>query len=113
MRNALAWLGLVLAGSCSRAPATAPVASESEPPPILVVGLDGFEWNVALPLLRAGRMPHLAQLWARGVAGGGKTATPAGGAPTSSGSSPSMGGPTSTPAAANSADSIGKSRAVR
>ena len=38
-------------------------------PPILVIGLDGFEWNVALPLLCEGRLPHLERLMARGVAG--------------------------------------------
>jgi predicted AlkP superfamily phosphohydrolase/phosphomutase len=65
MRRAHAWLGLLLAAGCARAPAPGAAAD----PPILVIGLDGFEWNVALPLLRAGRLPHLAGLMARGVAG--------------------------------------------
>ncbi len=38
-------------------------------PPVLLVGVDGFEWNVALPLLRAGEMPHIAALVDSGAAG--------------------------------------------
>lgn len=37
--------------------------------PILLVGLDGFEWSAVLPLLREGRLPHLAQLVTRGSYG--------------------------------------------
>lgn len=37
--------------------------------PVLLVGLDGFEWNVVLPLLAEGRLPHLASLIRRGVSG--------------------------------------------
>ena len=37
--------------------------------PVLVIGVDGFEWRVALPLVRAGRMPHLEELIDRGLAG--------------------------------------------
>jgi hypothetical protein len=37
--------------------------------PVLLVGVDGFEWDVALPLLAAGRMPHLAGLMQRGAYG--------------------------------------------
>jgi hypothetical protein len=72
MRRAHGWLCLVLAAGCARAPAPAGDA----PPPILVVGLDGFEWNVALPLLREGRLPHLERLMARGVAGELETMAP-------------------------------------
>ena len=43
-------------------------ASE-RPAPVLVVGVDGFEWDVALPLLASGRMPHLAGLMQRGAYG--------------------------------------------
>jgi predicted AlkP superfamily phosphohydrolase/phosphomutase len=57
---------VILACIAACGPARAPSASR---PPILVVGLDGFEWNVALPLLRAGRLPVLAELIERGVAG--------------------------------------------
>lgn len=39
------------------------------PAPVLVVGVDGFEWDVALPLLAEGRMPHLAGLMERGAYG--------------------------------------------
>ena len=37
--------------------------------PILLVGLDGFEWSAALPLLREGKLPHLAELIRRGSYG--------------------------------------------
>ena len=37
--------------------------------PVLVIGVDGFEWRVALPLLREGRMPQLEKLVNRGLAG--------------------------------------------
>lgn len=43
--------------------------SREAQPPVLVVGVDGFEWDVALPLLAAGRMPHLAGLMQRGTYG--------------------------------------------
>lgn len=43
--------------------------AERRPAPVLVVGVDGFEWDVALPLLAAGRMPHLAGLMERGAYG--------------------------------------------
>ncbi|MGH2571088.1 MAG: alkaline phosphatase family protein, partial [bacterium] len=37
--------------------------------PILLIGLDGIEWDVALPLLRDGRLPTLGGLMARGIGG--------------------------------------------
>jgi hypothetical protein len=37
--------------------------------PILLIGVDGFEWNIALPLLHQGRMPALAGLLRRGSYG--------------------------------------------
>jgi len=43
--------------------------SSERPAPVLVVGVDGFEWDVALPLLAEGRMPHLAGLMERGAYG--------------------------------------------
>jgi len=36
---------------------------------VLVIGVDGLEWRILLPLLRRGEMPHLAGLMERGVAG--------------------------------------------
>ncbi len=39
------------------------------PPPVLLVGVDGFEWNVVLPLLRAGDLPRIAALVESGAAG--------------------------------------------
>jgi hypothetical protein len=40
-----------------------------ERPKIVLVGVDGFEWSVALPLVVAGRMPELALLMERGSYG--------------------------------------------
>ncbi len=39
------------------------------PGPVLLVGLDGFEWSGVLPLLREGRLPHIAALLRRGSFG--------------------------------------------
>jgi predicted AlkP superfamily pyrophosphatase or phosphodiesterase len=51
---------------------------EAAPAPskVLVIGLDGWEWNVGLPLLREGRLPHLKALMERGVAGELETMAP-------------------------------------
>jgi hypothetical protein len=37
--------------------------------PILVIGVDGFEWDVLLPMIRRGQMPETAKLMARGTFG--------------------------------------------
>lgn len=37
--------------------------------PILIVGIDGLEWNVALPLIHSGEMPFLKSLMERGSYG--------------------------------------------
>ncbi len=37
--------------------------------PILLVGFDGLEWSAVLPLMREGKLPHLAQLIRRGSFG--------------------------------------------
>jgi predicted AlkP superfamily phosphohydrolase/phosphomutase len=41
----------------------------SSPSPVVVFGLDGATWEIAQPLIEAGRMPNLARLVAQGVAG--------------------------------------------
>ena len=47
-----------------------PLPEETEPgPPVLLVAVDGFEWDVVLPLVRARRMPALAKLMRRGTYG--------------------------------------------
>jgi arylsulfatase A-like enzyme len=43
---------------------------------VLIVALDGLEWQVILPLARAGRMPHLVSLMERGTFGTLKTLAP-------------------------------------
>jgi predicted AlkP superfamily phosphohydrolase/phosphomutase len=44
---------------------------------VVLVGLDGFDWRVADPLMAAGRMPHLATLVERGVRARLRTMPPA------------------------------------
>jgi hypothetical protein len=44
--------------------------------PIVLLGVDGLEWDVVLPLRADGRLPHLSALMARGVAGELETLTP-------------------------------------
>jgi predicted AlkP superfamily pyrophosphatase or phosphodiesterase len=39
------------------------------PHQILLIGVDGVEWNVVLPMIRAGRLPNLARLMERGAFG--------------------------------------------
>lgn len=46
-----------------------PACGGPEPPPTLVIGIDGLEWSVLDPLLRAGKLPNMASLAERGVAG--------------------------------------------
>ena len=41
----------------------------SSQPPILLIGIDGLEWDVMLPLLHEGKMPVMAKLMERGVYG--------------------------------------------
>jgi predicted AlkP superfamily phosphohydrolase/phosphomutase len=63
-RSALALLSLaILAPACSRSPQAHPAAR------VLVVGVDGLEWNVLRPLLAQGRCPNLRALMERGSFG--------------------------------------------
>ncbi len=41
--------------------------------PLLVIGVDGLEWNVVLTMLREGSLPNLAQLMRQGIYGQLKT----------------------------------------
>jgi len=38
-------------------------------PPVIVIGVDGLEWNVLAPLIRSGEMPALSALMEQGVYG--------------------------------------------
>ncbi|MAW60386.1 MAG: hypothetical protein CMJ94_06075 [Planctomycetes bacterium] len=54
---------------------------EAEPetaqlPPVFVIGMDGLEWDVMLPLLKEGRLPHFQAMIERGVGGGLETFQP-------------------------------------
>lgn len=64
MKTARALSGLLLvlwgAASCARRDSAAPV---------LLVGVDGVEWNVVLPLMAEGELPNLARLMERGSYG--------------------------------------------
>jgi predicted AlkP superfamily pyrophosphatase or phosphodiesterase len=46
-------------------------ASPPEPasPPLLLLGIDGLEWDVVLPLVESGDLPVIAGLLQRGTAG--------------------------------------------
>jgi hypothetical protein len=64
---ALGWLaGLALTGCAASTDRDAP---SPRPNPVVLIGLDGFEWGVALPLLEAGELPHLARLIEGGTSG--------------------------------------------
>jgi hypothetical protein len=69
-----ALLALAALVGCGASEDAAPVPRTT---PILVVGVDGLDWSVALPLIRRGRMPQLEALMRRGVAGRLETIAPA------------------------------------
>lgn len=45
------------------------VAAPPRPDPVILIGVDGLEWNLLLPLLRAGKLPAMAELIGRGSYG--------------------------------------------
>ncbi|HIF41826.1 MAG TPA: hypothetical protein EYQ74_12090 [Planctomycetes bacterium] len=57
-----------LAG-CGDQPIPAEEPGRTAKAPVLVLALDGFEWQVILPLVREGRMPNLQALMKRGTYG--------------------------------------------
>jgi hypothetical protein len=58
-------------------PFKAPKAGEAISP-VLLVGVDGFEWSVVLPLLAKNKLPHLRELMEDGVSGEIDTISPTG-----------------------------------
>lgn len=54
-----------------------PDAKRRTHPVLLVIGVDGLEWNVALPLIQSGKMPNLESLMRRGIFGKLQTIAPA------------------------------------
>ncbi|MFH0943783.1 MAG: alkaline phosphatase family protein [Planctomycetota bacterium] len=50
--------------ACGKAPPLPPPTH-----PVVLIGVDGLEWSVMRPLLESGRLPNLARLAERGVAG--------------------------------------------
>lgn len=70
----LGGLALVLTLGLTGCGPAAPPEPEPEPDasfehPLLLLAVDGLEWEVLLPLVRAGELPHLAALMARGSFG--------------------------------------------
>ena len=67
--RSLVWAGaaVLIAGCDSTPPASIP--SHSPAGPILLVAVDGLEWNVLSPLLAAGQMPRIEQLMNQGIYG--------------------------------------------
>ena len=68
-RRTLAALLLLAVAGCRGKETPPPATGGFERAPILLVGADGFEWNVVLPLLRQGKLPALASLIRRGSYG--------------------------------------------
>jgi predicted AlkP superfamily phosphohydrolase/phosphomutase len=68
-----ALLAVAATGACSEKPRVPRLVPTHPRPaieaPVLVLGIDGFEWSVILPLLAEGRMPALASLMERGIVG--------------------------------------------
>jgi predicted AlkP superfamily phosphohydrolase/phosphomutase/tetratricopeptide (TPR) repeat protein len=60
---------LLLAGLARPAWSSAAPAARTGPPParVLLVGLDAADWQIANPLIEAGRLPHLARLRREGA----------------------------------------------
>lgn len=71
--NYRCWLLAValLAGALPGCRRGGDIRKASAPPgaPILLFGADGFEWSVALPMIRQGRLPTIASLMERGTCG--------------------------------------------
>lgn len=44
-------------------------AADPSDSPILLIGVDGLEWDIVLPMVRAGKMPETAKLMQRGTYG--------------------------------------------
>jgi len=74
----VAILAFLLPGGCGGGDGSGRVAVTDLPQatPILVFGADGFEWDIILPLLKQGRLPHLAALMERGCYGELETLSP-------------------------------------
>lgn len=58
-------LTLSLLGACTNPPAKQAAWER----PILIVGIDGLDWDVMLPLMKAGKLPALSELAGSGFAG--------------------------------------------
>jgi len=56
----------VLLFACGGDPDPGPPQADGPDAPVLLLGVDGFEWGLALPLLRAGELPNLEAAIERG-----------------------------------------------
>lgn len=75
-RTASALLLCLVSVSLARCPPATERPSAAETGPLLLIGIDGLDWSVALPLIREGRLPHLAGLMRRGSYGRLETMAP-------------------------------------
>ncbi|MCK4413199.1 MAG: alkaline phosphatase family protein [Candidatus Eisenbacteria sp.] len=66
MITSLVVLLTTLISGCAQKESSSSAPAES---PILVLGIDGLEWNVILPMIRAGRLPEMAKLMEQGSYG--------------------------------------------
>lgn len=67
MKALCASVTLLLAVACQRE--GSPTKEEPENPRVLVIGVDGADWDILDPLIASGRMPTLATLMAKGSYG--------------------------------------------
>ena len=67
---------LLFATGCRRGIEHEPSTTPPQVAPVLLVGMDGLEWDLVLELVDQGRLPHLAALMERGVYGELKTLVP-------------------------------------
>jgi len=66
-RPPIAAVALLLLAACRGGEAPAPGPADVPTRPVVLIGWDGADWEVAEPLLAAGRMPHLEALRRRGA----------------------------------------------
>ncbi|MEZ5063957.1 MAG: alkaline phosphatase family protein [bacterium] len=73
MRIRLAWLAVLAVvgaiGGCGGDPKSARGSHRApdDPPRLVILGVDGFDWNIVDPLVAAGRMPEMEKLQAEGT----------------------------------------------
>lgn len=69
MRNLRTALGLFAAGLLTMMLLSTGCEREAQPPKVLIVGVDGADWDIMRPLLEQGRLPHFQHLIEAGAHG--------------------------------------------